>query len=100
MFNNQIEMEVMVLTAKELSFEIIGLVCENDVPAEEIVVYFEDEALLAEVFEAMIKAEIQFGVTFDNGLCFSDGVKFVPWKYKNDMDYGTDYLYLLVEEEL
>lgn len=100
MFNNQIEMKVMMLTAKELSFEIIGLVCENGLLAEEIVVYFEDEALLAEVFKAMIKAEIKFEVTFDNGLCFSNGVKFVPWKYKNDMDYGTDYLYLLVEEEL
>lgn len=97
MLNNQIGMEILVLNAEELVFELIGLVCENGVLAEEFVIYFDDDVLAdTYIFDELAKAEIPFSISFCS-MCYSNGVKFVPWKYRNDVDYGTKYVYLLKE---
>lgn len=89
---------VMVLTAEELVEEIIGLVCDKGVLAEEIVVYFDDDIIAnASIFDELAKAEIPFGISFGS-VCFFYGVKFMPWKYKNDVDYGTELVYLWKNE--
>lgn len=97
MLNNQMETEVMALTAKELVEELVGLVCENGMPAEKIVVYFDDVLPKSSIFEELAEAEIPFGISFDS-VCYFHGVKFIPWKYREYCGYETNYVYLLVEE--
>lgn len=89
----------MVLTAKELVEELVGLVWEDGVLPSEIVVYYEDDDILAErvLFEELTKAEIPFVISFCP-VCYANGVKFVPWQYRNETTYGSDYAYLLCEE--
>lgn len=86
--------EIMVLNEKELIEELLGLVCDSEVLPEEIVVYFDDDVMAtANIFDTLAKAEIPFGISFGS-VCFFFGVKFMPWKYSNDVDYGTKYVYL------
>lgn len=94
-----IETEVMVLNAEELIEEIIGLVCEQYVLPSDIVIYFDDDSNVRKdftLFEELAKAEIPFVISFCS-VCYASGVKFVPWKYRSNVNYGTEYAYLWQE---